>query len=53
MHGINDQHQQNGMEETTLGYQNCDTSQILIFGGYVKVRNVCIQALLLLGSIPF
>ena len=26
----------NGIEEH--GYQNCNTSQILIFGGYVKAR---------------
>ena len=28
----------NGIEEPTCGYQTCNTSQILIFGGYVKVR---------------
>ena len=28
----------NGIKEPTHGYQNCNTSQILIFGGYVKVR---------------
>ena len=28
----------NGIEEPTHGYQHCNTSQILIFGGYVKVR---------------
>ena len=28
----------NGIKELTRGYQFCDTSQILIFGGYVKGR---------------
>ena len=28
----------NGIKEPTHGYQNCNTSQILIFGGYVDVR---------------
>jgi hypothetical protein len=31
MRGIN-----NGTKELTGGYQNCNTSQILIFGGYVN-----------------
>ena len=28
----------NGIKEPTHGYQNSYTSQIFIFGGYVKVR---------------
>ena len=28
----------NGIEEPTGEYQNCNTSQIMIFGGYVEVR---------------
>ena len=28
----------NDIKEPTHGYQNCHTTQILIFGGYVKVR---------------
>ena len=28
----------NGTKESTHGYQNCNTTEILIFGGYVKVR---------------
>ena len=28
----------NGIEELVHGYQNSNTNQILIFGGYVKVR---------------
>ena len=28
----------NGIKEPTRGYQYCKSSQILIFGGYVKVR---------------
>lgn len=32
-HGIN-----NGIKEPTHRYQDCDTNQILIFGGCVKVR---------------
>ena len=28
----------NDIKETTCGHQNCHTSQILIFGGYVKAR---------------
>ena len=27
----------NGIEKPTHGYQNCNTNQILIFGGYDKV----------------
>ena len=27
-----------GIREPTRGYQNCHTSQILVFDGYVKVR---------------
>ena len=37
MHSINKQHI-NGIKEPTRGYQNSNTSQIFIFGGYVKVR---------------
>jgi hypothetical protein len=29
----------NGIKEPTCGYHNCNTSQMLIFGGYVKVRD--------------
>jgi hypothetical protein len=28
----------NGIKEPTCGYQDCYTSEILIFGGHVKVR---------------
>ena len=28
----------NGIKEPTHGYQNCTTSQLWIFGGYIKVR---------------
>ena len=28
----------NGITEATHGYRNCNTSQILIFSGYVEVR---------------
>ena len=28
----------NNIKESTRGYQNCNPSQTLIFGGYVKVR---------------
>ena len=27
------------IKEPTRGYQSCDTSQMLILGGYVKVRD--------------
>ena len=27
-----------GIKKPICGYENCNTSQILIFGGYVKVR---------------
>lgn len=38
-HGINSiNYINNVIKEPTCGYQNYDTSQILIFGGYVKVR---------------
>ena len=26
------------IKEPTCGYQNCNTNQILIFGGYLKVK---------------
>ena len=28
----------NAIKEPTHGYRNCNTSQILVFGGYLKVR---------------
>ena len=28
----------NGMKESTGGYENCNSTQIVIFGGYFKVR---------------
>ena len=28
----------NGIKEPTCGYQNCNTSQIMKYGGYVKAR---------------
>ena len=28
----------NGIKEPTRGYQDCNTSEIFIFGGHVKVR---------------
>ena len=28
----------NGIKESTCGYQNYDTMQILVYGGYAKVR---------------
>ena len=28
----------NGIKEPTPGYQNCNTNQILMFGGYVQMR---------------
>jgi hypothetical protein len=38
MHGILNQHQVISIKELISGYQNYNTNQILIFGGYVKVR---------------
>ena len=39
MHGINNPHINNGIQEPTQGYQNCTTSHTLICGGWhVKVR---------------
>ena len=35
--GMNNQHK-NGIKEPTYGYQSCNNSQTLVFGGYVKVR---------------
>ena len=37
MHGINNQHQY-VIKELIHEYQNCNTSRILVFSGYVKVR---------------
>lgn len=28
----------NGFQESTRGYQNCKTGEILMFGGYLKIR---------------
>lgn len=28
----------NAIKEPTHGYQNCNSSQILVFGGYLRVR---------------
>ena len=42
----------NGKKEPTCGYQNCNTSQILIFGGYVKVReSLYIRIIILVNTI--
>ena len=42
----------NGKKEPTHGYQNCNTSQILIFGGYLKVReSLCTQVLIWVNTI--
>ena len=38
--------------EPTCGCQNCYISRIVIFGGYVKVRE-SLYAQLLFGSVPF
>jgi hypothetical protein len=37
MHGINKQYQR-WYQRTYLGDQNCNTNQMLLFGGYIKVR---------------
>ena len=42
----------NGIKEATRGYQTCNTSQILIFGGYVTVRE-SLYAPVIFGSIPY
>ena len=42
----------NDLEELVCGYQHCNTSQVMIFGRYVKVRESYIHNLLF-GSIPF
>jgi hypothetical protein len=42
----------NDAKEPTCGYQNCYLSRIVIFGGYVKVRE-SLYAQLLFGSVPF
>ena len=36
--GIDNHQHQQCYRRTYPGYQNCNTSQISIFGGYVKVR---------------
>jgi hypothetical protein len=40
----------NGIKEPIYGYQNCNTTQILIFGGYVKVRESVIYMNSYLGE---
>ena len=41
----------NGITEPTLGYQNCNTSQILIFGAYVKVREPLYTRVIIWGNL--
>ena len=40
----------NGIKEPTCGHQNCDTEQMLIFGGYVKVTEYSYAQVLYLGQ---
>ena len=42
----------NGFKVPTCGYQNCNTNQILIFGGYVKMRK-SLYTRVMVGSIRF
>ena len=47
MHGIN-----KGVKEPTHGCQKYNTSQILIFGGYLKVReSLCTQVIIWVDTI--
>ena len=41
-----------GTKELTHGYQDCNTSQILIFGGFSRYENFLCILELLFGSIP-
>ena len=41
-----------GIKKPIHGYQNCNTRQILIFGGMSRRENLCILKLLV-GLIPF
>ena len=43
----------NGIKESTRGYQNCNTSQIFIFGEYVKVIKTIVYLSYYLGQYHF
>ena len=42
----------NGCNEPIHGHQNCNSSQMLIFGGYINVRE-CLYTRVLFVTIPF
>ena len=42
----------NGIEEHTCGYESCNTNQVLVFGGPLTVRNLCMSELVF-GSESF
>ena len=42
----------NGIKELTHGYQNCNTNQIMIFGGYLKAWE-SLYTQVIIWSIPF
>ena len=39
-----------GVKEATRGYQNCNTSQILLFGGYVHGERIFVCPSYYLGQ---
>ena len=42
----------NGIEEPTRGYENCNTNQMLIFGGYDEVREFVYPSFVWVNTIP-
>ena len=44
--GIDNQHH-NGIKEPTRGYQDCNTSQVVILGGLSKCENLCIPIVII------
>ena len=43
----------NGIKELTCEYENCNTSQVMIFGVYVKGMESLYSHVTIFGSVPF
>ena len=37
----------NGIKEPTRGYQDCNTSQVVVLGGLSKCENLCIPIVII------
>jgi hypothetical protein len=49
---LNNRHTHNGIKRLTCQYQHYNTSQILVLGGYVNVKDFCTLKLLV-ELVPF